>query len=67
MDGRIQKRGQDRSTENETETESKESHKTSLTISDLGWTEEQAAEIHGLLAAFAPDWEDPSMDVFDEY
>ena len=38
-----------------------------LTIEDLGWTEEQAAEIRGLMSAFTADWDDPSMDVFDEY
>ena len=37
----------------------------SLTIKDLGWTQEQAAEIRARLASFAEDWDDPIMDVYD--
>lgn len=37
-----------------------------LTIADLGWTPEQAAAIRAQLAAFADDWDDPAMDVYDE-
>ncbi len=37
----------------------------SVPISELGWTEEQAAEARARLSAFAPFWDDPSMDVYD--
>lgn len=37
-----------------------------LTISDLGWTRDQALAIRGQLASFAEDWDDPAMDVYDE-
>lgn len=37
-----------------------------LSISDLGWTREQALMIRGQLAAFAEDWDDPSMDIYDQ-
>lgn len=37
-----------------------------LTIDDLGWTREQAAIIRGLFGAIADDWDDPSMDVYDD-
>lgn len=36
-----------------------------LTIDDLGWTREKAAEMRGALSAFAEDWDDPEMDVYD--
>lgn len=35
-------------------------------ISELGWTTEDAAEARARLSAFAPFWDDPSMDVYDE-
>lgn len=38
----------------------------SLTIDDLGWTTEDAARIRAQLAAFAEDWDDPTMDVYDD-
>jgi hypothetical protein len=44
--------------------EKKVTHRT-LTIADLGWTEEQAAEIRAQLASFAEDWDDPAMDIYD--
>jgi uncharacterized protein (DUF433 family) len=36
-----------------------------LTLSDLGWTREQAASVRQQLQPFADDWDDPSMDVYD--
>jgi hypothetical protein len=38
----------------------------SLTISDLGWTREKAMEVRARLAAFAVDWDDPKMDIYNE-
>jgi hypothetical protein len=40
--------------------------KTKLTIRDLGWTRERAKEVRAKLATFAVDWDDPSMDVYNE-
>ena len=37
-----------------------------LTIRDLGWTREHAREVRAKLATFAMDWDDPSMDVYNE-
>jgi hypothetical protein len=37
-----------------------------LTIHDLGWTRERAREVRAKLASFAVDWDDPSMDVYNE-
>jgi hypothetical protein len=37
-----------------------------LTIRDLGWTREYAREVRAKLATFAPDWDDPSMDIYNE-
>ena len=37
-----------------------------LTIRDLGWTRERAREVRAKLATFAVDWDDPSMDVYNE-
>jgi hypothetical protein len=37
-----------------------------LTIRDLGWTREQAREVRAELATFAVDWDDPSMDIYNE-
>jgi hypothetical protein len=34
-------------------------------ISELGWTREQAASLRHQLAAWAEDWNDPAMDVYD--
>jgi hypothetical protein len=34
-------------------------------ISELGWTAEQAAAMRHRFAAFADDWDDPDMDVYD--
>jgi hypothetical protein len=34
-------------------------------ISELGWTREQAAAVRHQLAAWAEDWNDPAMDVYD--
>jgi hypothetical protein len=34
-------------------------------ISELGWTVEQAAAMRHKLGAFAQDWDDPAMDVYD--
>jgi hypothetical protein len=42
------------------------STKTKLTIRDLGWTRERAREVRAKLATFADDWDDPSMDVYNE-
>jgi len=37
-----------------------------LTIRDLGWTRERAREVRAKLATFAMDWDDPSMDIYNE-
>ena len=37
-----------------------------LTIHDLGWTRERAREVRAKLATFAVDWDDPTMDVYNE-
>jgi hypothetical protein len=37
-----------------------------LTIRELGWTREHAREVRAKLATFAMDWDDPSMDVYNE-
>lgn len=37
-----------------------------LTIRDLGWTRQQAREVRAKLATFAVDWDDPSMDIYNE-
>lgn len=37
-----------------------------LTIRDLGWTRERAREVRAKLAAFAADWDDPCMDIYNE-
>jgi len=38
----------------------------SVPISELGWTKEQAVEARARLSAFAPFWDDPSMDVYND-
>jgi hypothetical protein len=35
-------------------------------IQELGWTEEEAAEIRNRLAAFEEDWDAPGMEIYDE-
>jgi hypothetical protein len=40
--------------------------KNQLTIRDLGWTRERAREVRAKLATFAADWDDPSMDIYNE-
>ncbi|MGH2535080.1 MAG: hypothetical protein ACRDJW_22690 [Thermomicrobiales bacterium] len=35
-------------------------------ITDLGWTIDEAAETRNRLGAFADDWDDPTMDVYDD-
>jgi hypothetical protein len=37
-----------------------------LTIRDLGWTRERAREVRAKLGTFAVDWDDASMDVYNE-
>ncbi|HEY3322620.1 MAG TPA: hypothetical protein VGP72_19340 [Planctomycetota bacterium] len=37
-----------------------------LTIADLGWTVEDAANVRAKLASFAEDWDDPKMDAYNE-
>ena len=37
-----------------------------LTIRDLGWTRDRAREVRAKLATFALDWDDPSMDIYNE-
>ena len=37
-----------------------------FTLEELGWTMEQAIQARGHLASFAADWDDPSMDVYDD-
>ena len=37
-----------------------------LSIHDLGWSRERAREVRAKLATFATDWDDPSMDVYNE-
>ncbi len=41
------------------------STKQPLTISDLGWSQEMAAQVRGLFSSFS-DWDYPSMDVYDD-
>ncbi len=41
-------------------------HPKGIPIEKLGWTREMAIEARRRLASFLPDWEDPSMDVYDE-
>jgi hypothetical protein len=40
--------------------------KNKLTIRDLGWTRERAREVRAKLTTFATDWDDASMDVYNE-
>jgi hypothetical protein len=40
--------------------------RTWLTIQSLGWTREEAARIRAKFSSIAADWDDPSMDVYDE-
>jgi hypothetical protein len=40
--------------------------KNKLTIRDLGWTRERAREVRAKLTTFAVDWDDASMDVYNE-
>ncbi len=40
--------------------------KNKLTTRDLGWTRERAREVRAKLATFAADWDDPSMDIYNE-
>jgi hypothetical protein len=37
-----------------------------LTIKDLVWTREEAMQVRAQLATFAPDWDDPAMDIYNE-
>jgi hypothetical protein len=37
-----------------------------LTITDLGWSVTKATVIRERLAAFAEDWDDPRMDIYNE-
>jgi len=37
-----------------------------LTIGDLGWTREEATYVRGMFGSFAEDWDDPSMNVYDD-
>jgi len=39
---------------------------TKLTIRDLGWTKEEAMRVRAQLATFAPDWDDPAVDIYNE-
>lgn len=39
----------------------------SLTIDDLGWTEAKAAEVRTHLASFVEDWDDPRMDIYNDF
>jgi hypothetical protein len=41
-------------------------NKNELTIRDLGWTRERAREVRAKLGTFAVDWDDPSMDIYNE-
>ncbi len=36
-------------------------------LRDRGINEDQAAELRARLASFAEDWDDPDMDVYDDY
>jgi hypothetical protein len=40
--------------------------KNQLAIRDLGWTRERAKEVRAKLATFTADWDDPSMDIYNE-
>lgn len=36
------------------------------TVTDLGWTPDEAAETRARLASFADDWNAPGMEVYDD-
>lgn len=42
------------------------SSQSDLTIDDLGWSPEYAAQVRSQFATFAEDWDDPAMDIYDE-
>lgn len=37
-----------------------------LNITDLGWSVSKATVVRERLAAFAEDWDDPRMDIYNE-
>ncbi|MCI4323660.1 MAG: hypothetical protein L3K03_06545 [Thermoplasmata archaeon] len=37
-----------------------------IPIKELGWSKAQVEEARRRLASIAEDWDDPSMDVYDE-
>ena len=37
-----------------------------LTIHDIGWSQDKAREVRTKLATFAEDWDDPRMDVYND-
>ena len=36
------------------------------TVQSLGWTKEEALETYYKFRAFAEDWDDPAMEVYDD-
>ena len=42
-------------------------NKRQLTIQYLGWTRERARQVRAKLSAFAAEWDDPAMDIYDEH
>jgi hypothetical protein len=42
------------------------SRRGALLINDLGWTQEEAAEVRARLASFAVGWDAPGMDAYDD-
>lgn len=41
-------------------------HARVISLAELGWTREMALEARQRVASLLEDWEDPSMDVYDE-
>jgi hypothetical protein len=41
-------------------------HKNRLLLSDLGWSQDTAAEVYQRLHHFEEDWNAPGMDAYDE-
>lgn len=45
----------------------KESAKGSISLAELGISKEAAAKQRAALATFAEDWDDPALDVYNDY
>ena len=38
-----------------------------LTIEDFHWTREEALAVRSAFSTFLPDWDDPEMNLYDDY